>query len=248
MTTRSTKAAGTTPQPDPSLPAGARPGSADANGGAKPLPTDLELMMCFDGELDDVRSRDILALARTDSGCRTKLQSLRIVSDVLREHTNELRQADDIASLVMERITNEAHPDRSRADSARHHAPAERAAVHDRPANDNARGIFALAAFAVAAAAGLMIWGRMAPDATPPILPPPVAAVTTEAEPAAEPLPPSQADTVEPEAEADHGVEVAAVDFGTRMGTIFYVPTDADSVQHTTTVVWLADDVGGGNE
>jgi hypothetical protein len=50
------------------------------------------------------------------------------------------------------------------------------------------------------------------------------------------------------EAEGDVGVEVAAVDFGSRIGTIFYVPTEAATSNHTTTVVWLADDPVGGEQ
>jgi hypothetical protein len=40
------------------------------------------------------------------------------------------------------------------------------------------------------------------------------------------------------------GVEVAAVDFGSRVGTIFYVETEAATSRHTTTVVWLTDSDG----
>jgi hypothetical protein len=85
----------------------------------------------------------------------------------------------------------------------------------------------------------------MDPQTADPEIPSPVAAVIATSEPVAEPAPPVQDETPAPEGEIEHGVEVAAVDFGTRTGTIFYVPMDADSSKHTTTVVWLADDVGG---
>jgi hypothetical protein len=44
--------------------------------------------------------------------------------------------------------------------------------------------------------------------------------------------------------DVEHGVEVAAVDFGTRMGAVFYVPSGT-SASSTTTVVWLSDDSSG---
>jgi hypothetical protein len=45
--------------------------------------------------------------------------------------------------------------------------------------------------------------------------------------------------------EVKPGVEVAAVDFGARMGTIFYVPTGSTPSSTMTTVVWLSDDGTG---
>jgi hypothetical protein len=48
------------------------------------------------------------------------------------------------------------------------------------------------------------------------------------------------------EADDEHGVEVAAVDFGARIGSIFYVPTGLAASNATTTVVWLNDEAAGG--
>jgi hypothetical protein len=50
------------------------------------------------------------------------------------------------------------------------------------------------------------------------------------------PAPPVESASAE--SESEHGVEVAAVDFGAHMGSIFYVPTDAVAGA-TTTVVWV---------
>jgi hypothetical protein len=127
-----------------------------------------------------------------------------------------------------------------------------------RPANDNTRRIFGLAAAAVAAAAALMIWGRMEPgpggERSPVI-----AAQTAQTAPNAEVPAPSveaprsvdaqMAEPPRPEGDMEMGVEVAAVDFGAGSGSIFYVPRDSaglGAATAMTTVVWLADDVGGG--
>jgi hypothetical protein len=45
----------------------------------------------------------------------------------------------------------------------------------------------------------------------------------------------------------EHGVVVSAVDFGARLGAIFYVPAESAG-STTTTVVWLADDPAEGDE
>jgi hypothetical protein len=209
-------------------------------------------MMCFDGELDDARCRDVLALASTDTGRRSKLAALRIVSDVLRDQANA-GPGGDIADLVMARIAREDHEPPSSTGSPESGTgspesgePSGRVPVHSPAANDNARGIFALAAIAVAAAAGMMLWGRMDPEVTPPDGPPPIAAVAPPSEPAVVEVAPPVQEEASPDGEDEHGVEVAAVDFGTRTGTIFYIPADAASSKHTTTVVWLADDLVGG--
>jgi len=188
VTTRSTKQAGATSQPDPITPGGGHASGPDTNGGGKSQPTDIELMMYFDGELDEHRSHDVLALATTDLGRRTKLQALRIVSEALRDQANS-GPGGDIADLVMARIAAEDGKPPSRGGTAEISNSAGHVPVHSSPANDNARGIFALAAIAVAAAAALMVWGRMDPEATRPEGPAPVAAVATTAEPAIE-LPP----------------------------------------------------------
>jgi hypothetical protein len=76
----------------------------------------------------------------------------------------------------------------------------------------------------------------------------PIAAMTSTPEQIPAPPAPVKAaePTPSPDADDEHGVEVAAVDFGARMGTIFYVPTGAAASNATTTVVWLNDDAAGG--
>ncbi|MDI1481941.1 hypothetical protein [Polyangium sp. y55x31] len=228
-------------------------------------PTDLELMMYVDGELEGERLREVrLALSR-DSVLRSKVAALSLTSSIVRENA----ESDiDLADGIMARIA----ADKSTTHDARDAAPAPldapverkdaevkpllrpglgKTAAKSAPSNDNSRGIFALAAVAVAAAAGLMIWGRM-DVGTPHPQGAPVAAVTTPAELPAAPAPtPSEAPRAASDADdgdAEPGVAVAAVDFGAKIGTIFYVPTEAATSNHTTTVVWLADDSAGGEQ
>jgi anti-sigma factor RsiW len=216
------------------------------------IPSDLELMLYADGELDADRITAVEAFLARESGARRKLSSLGVVSGIVRERAvASASPADGIADALMAQIAAE-----SRSNGVIHAAPtpvraaatpialtpvAPRAA---KAANDNSRGIFALAAAAIAAAAALMIWGRatVQPDlaSTQPT-------VQTEARPIVVVAPPAPAKIAEAAVEADgeHGVEVAAVDFGTRMGSIFYVPTGSAASNATTTVVWLNDDAAG---
>jgi hypothetical protein len=117
-------------------------------------------------------------------------------------------------------------------------------------ANDNSRSIFTLAALAVAAAAAMMIWGRMGAEPTQSAdvsTPSVTKEAPAEPAPAEQPKPPAEpSEPQAAESEPEHGVEVAAVDFGAHMGTIFYVPTGATASSSTTTVVWVDDDVAGG--
>lgn len=228
-------------------------------------PTDLELMMYVDGGLEGERLREVrLALSR-DSVLRSKVAALSLTSSIVRENA----ESDiDLADGIMARIAADKSPTLDARDAAPAplDAPVERkdadvkpllrpglgkATTKPAPSNDNSRGIFALAAVAVAAAAGLMIWGRM-DVGTPHSQGAPVAAITTPAElpEALAPTPaeaPRAASDVE-DGDAEPGVAVAAVDFGAKIGTIFYVPTEAATSNHTTTVVWLADDSAGGEQ
>jgi len=247
-----------------------RNSSKPGNGALGAPPTDLELMLYADGELDEARHREVEAHITRDAQRRAKLAGLDITGALLRERAASPALADGIADAVMARILKES-TNGVGAGAARAQAPANKAeagapealqpsggelrdirsgaqkkpagtSFDKRPANDNARGIFALAALAAAAAAALMIWGRM--EAEPPramntTQPPADTHVTPE-------LAPTPAPSPEPGDEANPGVEVAAVDFGARMGTIFYIPTGSSASSPTTTVVWLSDDVMGG--
>ncbi|WP_441291180.1 anti-sigma factor family protein [Sorangium sp. KYC3313] len=235
--------------------------SSKANHGeASAPPTDLELMLYVDGELDEARHRQVEEHVLHDPRCRAKVAALVTAADMVRDSALASSAADGIADGVMAKLL-EGQAGAARGDgggAARPLAappsgepPRARARLQGAPANDNARGIFALTALAVAAAAALMVWGKMgvetptaelttsAPSAL--LAPPPEAPSAPLAAPAKEPdAAPSFEGEVEP------GVEIAAVDFGARMGTIFYVPQEAVASGPTTTVVWLSDDGPGG--
>lgn len=238
--------------------------SRSTNGGGQGRPTDMELMLYIDGELDgeldDARRAEIEAhIAQSESG-RRKISALRIGSGMVREHALAEAKDFDIASAVMAKIDaievdtpakssikTPAQKQESAGAKVIELGARQPAAVdRSKAANDNSRSIFTLAAVAVAAAAALMIWGKMdagpgrSADSAPvsaqqaPVIPAP---------PETPPAPP--AETASAEGESEHGVEVAAVDFGAHMGTIFYVPTDAVAGAMTT-VVWVDDEVVGG--
>lgn len=216
------------------------------------IPSDLELMLYADGELEDERIAEVEAFIARNPSARRKLTSLGFVSGLVRERAVAAASpADSIADALMAQIAAETATNGVvHAKPAPLHAAvapmklapvaAPRAA---KAANDNSRGIFALAAVAVAAAAALMIWGRSDVRSDVAMAPP---AVQTEARPIVV-APPAPIKVVEPVAEVDgeHGVEVAAVDFGARMGSIFYVPTGSAASNATTTVVWLNDEAAG---
>ncbi|WP_437732230.1 anti-sigma factor family protein [Sorangium sp. So ce1335] len=238
--------------------------SSKANHGeASAPPTDLELMLYVDGELDEARHRQVEAYVRHDPRCRAKVAGLVTAADMIRDGALASSAADSIADAVMAKIQAEpavaakiqvapvaaARADggaaaQPRAASSSGEATRSPAPLRGSPANDNARGIFALTAIAVAAAAALMVWGRMDAEAPSASLPAPTvpevlapAPLATVSEPAALPS---------AEGEVQPGVEIATVDFGARMGTIFYVPREAVASGPTTTVVWLSDDGPGG--
>jgi hypothetical protein len=225
-------------------------------------PTDLELMLYADGELKGERLREVKLAIEKDAALRSKLTALQLTAQIVRD--DALAAEVDLTDAIMARIASTADmAERDPRDAApRPKAEEERppakvapllqpgvgkVAAKGRASNDNARGIFALTAVAVAAAAAMMIWGRM--DSAP-TLPQnahvPVALNPQETAPVQPaPHPPAAAPAQESET---MGVEVAAVDFGSRVGTIFYVPTEAAPSNHTTTVVWLADDAVGGKQ
>lgn len=198
-------------------------------------PSDLELMLYADGELEGDRIAAVEAYLARNVAAQKKLRALDIASNVIREHAVETASpADGIADLVMASIAAESKGGAS--DEKPQPVPRRKAA------NDNARGIWAVAAIAVAAAASLLLWGRgptesgVAIEPSAGVIAPKPHVDTTSNKPDA-----PKAD------ESGHGVEVAAVDFGALTGALFYVPTGA-AASETTTVVWLSDDSGGGDE
>jgi len=224
--------------------------------------SDLDLMLYLDGELSTERHEQVRRAMTRDEVLRNKLSALEVSSAIVRERAVDAAANIDFADAVMAKImANDGAVSLDERDVAPGEKPPVQTSANDtqnvrlkkleartKASNDNARGIFALAALAVAAAASLMIWGRLAPN--PSVAPAePIAMVTTpEAARVAPPveMPPAPVGETLPDTAEDQGmgVEVAAVDFGSRVGTIFYVETEAATSRHTTTVVWLTDSDG----
>lgn len=226
----------------------------------EPAVSDLDLMLYLDGELDNERHEQVRRAISRDKVLRGKLDALEVSSAIVRERAIDAAANIDFADAVMAKIMannvdvsldeRDAAPIVGRPlETSQNDSPPvrlDKLAPRAKPSNDNARGIFALAAFAVAAAASLMIWGRLAPNpSTAPSEP--VAMVTTpEIAPATPPveMPTAPAARADNEGSDELGVEISSVDFGSQVGTIFYVPTDSAASKHTTTVVWLTDPDG----
>lgn len=231
------------------------PGEGNNSGGdgIPSMPIDMRLMLYADGELDAAGREEIEALLKKNADARRKLRGLRITSSVVRERALATDLGGDIASSVMAAIDAgiEAKPAQAQGGAKPITLLDARGAGsgRERPANDNSRGIFVLTAIAVAAAAVMMVWGRM--GAEPPQKAASSAPIMTQA---ALVEPPQKASAEEVAAappspqdvDSEHGVEVAAVDFGAHMGTIFYVPAGTAVSNATTTVVWVDDEVAGG--
>ncbi|MBK6517713.1 MAG: hypothetical protein IPG04_27240 [Polyangiaceae bacterium] len=224
-------------------------------------PTDLELMMYFDGELDEPRASEVRAFVEGSARARQKLDGLSLVGVAVEERARARESSfPDLTDSIMARVSAEAagrtadaqEPHADRAPEA----PPVRPKPLDTPkkleiaapaANDNGRLIFGLAAFAAVAAAALFMWGR-SPEPAPSVaagsapelapldsaLAAPVADAPTSSQ---RPSPPPSA----PEDEAPPpSAEVAAVDFGSRNGMVYYVAVANQPT--TTTVVWVRDE------
>jgi anti-sigma factor RsiW len=190
-------------------PSGAVPGGRPPQRGP---PTDLELMRWIDGELDADRAGEIADHVRTDARARAVVSALRLGSQTIAEDAlrhAELSDADNIADNVMEAID---------AAASRHLiAPVRRAPAWRAPA---------VAAISIALAAAAA-WMFIFPAELVPVAkrtPGPVSSGATVAV---------------AEEEAKEGVWIDIVDFGTRPGTIFYVPSEDESI---LPVVWLTED------
>lgn len=235
-------------------------------------PSDMELMLYFDGELEEPRKSEVAAFINADLRSQNKLAGLRITSALVEAQAQEIAAgprkgrspADDIADIVLAKIQAEGpiarttasppeakiipFPVRSTSKSSGSPTPTK-VPARSRPANDYARRIIGVAALAVAAAAALAIWGKQAAGPGAPSGGQVAQTSPSSApSPAASPAPTTAQPQVEvaavPEGEEEHGVEVASVNFGAHMGSIFYVPSGSIEANRTTTVVWLADDAG----
>lgn len=193
-------------------PSGALPGSRAPHGAP---PTDLELMLLVDGELDAERAEEIEELARHDARVRGVVSALRQGSRVISEEAllhAELGNVDGIADSVMDAIDAA-----DAAASRRFIAPRKRPPAWRGPAA-------AAIGIALAAAAS---WTFIFPRELTPVAKRAPATISSGATPAAT------------EEESIAGISIDVVDFGARPGTIFYVPSEDESI---LPVVWLTED------
>ena len=214
-------------------------------------PTDLELMLYADGELDGDRIAAVEAFLARDASAQKKLRALDVAASAVRERADEIASsADGIADLVMASLASEAKGETANEApvlTKRSDAPKARAA------NDNARGIWAIVAIAVAAAAAFALWTR---GSTPDVATSPTARRVSQHAASGVAKAPKAGDSGSkagasareaPSVDAQPGVEVSAVDFGAHVGALFYVPTGPEASEMTT-VVWLSDDSAGGDQ
>lgn len=235
-------------------------------------PTDLELMMYADGELDPARAAEVARFLgeNPSAGAGDKLFGLSVLSAHVQAEADRAAtagRADDIVAGVLAAIRaeqDEATGEPAAAKTNGHARVAEvlalsaakkatgaKAAPTSAPANDNARLIFGLAGVAAAAAIALGIWGNGAnPTKAPESVGDRVAMVGETPEPALSPEGGAEkpiAAQIESNKKAKPSVQddtpavaVAAVDFGTKTGAVYYVPSDSPG--STTTVVWVTDE------
>jgi hypothetical protein len=223
-------------------------------------PSDLDLMLYADGELEAERVAEVEAWLAADAAARDKLAGLCTVSRVVREGALDAAAgADDLADRIMAAIAPPAplappapQPPVTMGETPKppaRPAPAPIPCAPSPAANDNGRRVLFVVAALVATAAAALLWvrppgGVMAGRGRP---------VTMEGaeRPRAQPLPPAHsagpAGTHGVEADVEHGVEVAAIDFGSTTGAVFYVPNGTSS-SDTTTLVWLSDEPDGEDE
>jgi hypothetical protein len=207
-------------------------------------PSDLELMRLHDGELDDA-TRERLE-GQLDGQARDKLRTMALLGEVLQSQVEHDERGDAIVDAVMAGLDE--------IDAGGEDVGAELLELSDRrpepalplqptgkggkPANDNARIIYAATALAAAVALGLFFWGSSDPSVEiadsgrsgpTSLLPETAAAPVAAAAPSAE----------EEDEDASEGVEIASVDFGSQSGSVFYVSNDPSAGR--TAVVWVTE-------
>ncbi len=226
-------------------------------------PTDLEWMMFHDGELEPSRQAELQALLDGDEQAAAMLRGMNALGVFVRETAGKAK-LPDLSDAIMQAVADfdqteakpiariepkPAKPVQAKLVQAKPAEGTKAAQVLSLPAksassaNDNGRLLFGLTGLAAAAAVGLFVWGRSAGETL-------VAQVPSEPRVAAEDIAPAEpaaptlaAAPSKPVQEEDRGlppVEVASVDFGSRIGAVYYV--DEPRGGATTTVVWLADD------
>jgi len=171
-------------------------------------------MLWVDGELDAERAEEIADLVRHDPRVRAIVTALQRGAQVIAEEAllhAELANVDGIADAVMDAIDAD-----DAAASRRFIAPRKRAPAWRGPA-------IAAVSIAFAAAAA---WTVFFPNQLTQV---------AKRTPGTD----SSGVTAANEGESTTGISIDVVDFGARPGTIFYVPSEDESI---LPVVWLTDD------
>ena len=185
-----------------------------SNGGAPtgPVPTDQELMLWVDGELDEARAAEVEAFVRRDARVRAVVSALSEGGAMLAYGALEdagARGADSIVDRVMATVEADA---------------AERGDVVRLPRKRRMTLAVGVGAAISLAAAVLLFVGSQRAWRLSPLTDGRVTGALVAEGPTSPELP---------------GAFIDVVDFGARSGTIFYVPSEGDS---TTAVVWLTED------
>ncbi len=204
-------------------------------------PTDLELMMFADGELEGPRRKVVEAYLRDSEIGRRKLATLGLGAMVTRDVIKaEARRAPDLTGSIMAAIEAEPQP------AATPTATVVRIATVKKRSKNGGRALYALGALAAAAAASLLFFNQPALKHASRTGAPTAAHEAMEAAKRAgkltaaafEGTATAKVEDAPPSDEPEHGVEVSAVDFGAQSGAIFYVKGDSPSP--SITVVWLS--------
>lgn len=207
-------------------------------------PSDMELMLYADGELDEARKRDVETFLASDETARDKVATLDLAASLLRDGSAASSPSGSVADLVMAKVAAQGDAQSSAGAKVIPLRPRKPAVEAEAPKSGmfgrSSRAVYYFATAALAAAAAMTLWARVDPEM--PALPP-TAAIGELPRPAAQAEKPSAPalQAPSPEGDLDVGVEVAAVDFGSRTGTIFYLPGEGSGQVSTTTVVWVND-------
>lgn len=201
--------------------------------------SDELLMQYADGELDPASESEILKRLEGSAVAQRKLASIVAIGSFVRASTENDSRGDGIAASVMAAIADDHRVDSEEPSKPRFdRLPRDDAR---RPANDNSRGIFAIAGIAAAAAAALFVWSKDVPvddelaSAAPVPEAPLMTAMGARLDAGAAPTASASLETEGEDGEM--AVEVASVEFGTQLGSVFYVPGDGAA----TAVVWIND-------
>ncbi len=201
------------------------------------------LMRLYDGELEGDELALAQGLVEDDQNAQDKIASMAMVGSFLRECVDADERGDVIADAVMARIEAGAHEnidDGAEPDPPTEAMPNVRLGAKS-SANDNARAIFAVAGLAAAVAFGMFFWGG-SPTSSGPVAEAPDPLPTQPAAEVAFRDQWSSASAEPPQSEIEEyepTVEVASVDFGSKSGSVFYVPSGEPG--EATTVVWVSD-------